>query len=168
MTIALIFGAIIIILVVIFSKMKGKEHEALKKEFGLDIMAFKELGRYVGGHPDIDTPIERLRGAIKDGNLMLFLELVPPTHKGNIPLNKIKKISIEDESTVTKRITVGRLLAVGVFALAWKKKQLEEHVYVVIEWNDGRFDHETIFEYEGTGSRESGNIIRNWMLKAMR
>jgi ribosomal protein L7/L12 len=40
---------------------------------------------------------------------------------------------VEDSGTVNRRITATRLVATGVFALAWKKKQDDREIYLTIE-----------------------------------
>ena len=46
-----------------------------------------------------------------------------PTIKiGTIPIDSIKSINIEDASSFNKKLSLGRVMLVGVFALAWKKE----------------------------------------------
>jgi hypothetical protein len=40
-----------------------------------------------------------------------------------IELSTISNISIEDASSIDKKVTLGRVLLVGVFALAWRKSK---------------------------------------------
>ena len=52
----------------------------------------------------------------------------------------------------------------GVFAFAWKKKTKHELAYITIYWNDGKFDHETIFEFEGRNAMTRANSSRNKLI----
>ena len=124
------------------------------------------VGKYVSGHPDINNAIPYLDIYSTDTELQIVEKV------GNEPIKKavIKNTSIidvlaEDQSTIEKRITLGRVLLTGIFALAWKKKKKVELAYLTIEWNDGRFKHDTIFEFEGAGALEKANTARNAIIK---
>lgn len=74
---------------------------------------------------------------------------------------EITDISVEDQSTIEKKITVGRLLLVGIFAFAWKKKKTNELFFLVITFNDGKFNHNVVFQSDGKDSRDKCNTARN-------
>ena len=65
---------------------------------------------------------------------------------------------------IQKRVGLKRMLAIGIFAFAVKKKVKEELSYIIIEWSDGKFDHETVFEFEGKGSVTQANELRNKLI----
>ena len=60
------------------------------------------------------------------------------------------------------------MLLVGPLAFAWKKKEKKECAYIIIQWNDGRFNHETLFEFTGTGSIQSANTGRNNLINSIK
>lgn len=127
-----------------------------------------KIVEYTGGHPEIDKPSKvRLRAEKK--SILIKGMAIGNTGKviGEISGEKIKNILVENKSTVSRRVTVGRLLLVGVFAFAWKKKKTDNEYYVVVEWNDGRFDHETLFEFEGKGAQKDANEFRNYLIKGI-
>ena len=76
---------------------------------------------------------------------------------GEIPTSFITSINVEDGSSIEKRVTLGRVLLVGVFALAWKKNKKNSLALLVIGWNDGKFDQETIFQYTGDDAISKAN-----------
>jgi len=78
--------------------------------------------------------------------------------------DSITNIVIEDSSTIEKRVSFGRVFLVGIFALAWQKKKKNELAYLIIEWNDGRFDHETMFQFEGKDAMTKANTARNKLI----
>lgn len=127
-------------------------------------------GKYISGHPDLDNEIQTVQIGCKDGKLYMltFPDTFTPKEHANIPCQQIKNVLIEDATTIEKRVTVGRLLTVGVFALAWKKKKKQELSFLIIEWNDGRFDHETIFEYTGINTVQRSNEARNKLMRLLR
>lgn len=91
-----------------------------------------------------------------------------PVLVANIPRDAMKNILAEDQSTVEKRVTVERLLLNEDFAFSWKKKARNEEAFLTIEWNDGRFDHETIFEFEGKDAMQKANTARNQLINIVR
>jgi len=136
------------------------------------IMAhFIELGQYISGHPKISEPCQA-RGYVKDGKLLLFSWVNQRLASMGEPIAKIestliKNIVIEDSSTFERRVTFGRVLLVGIFALAWKKRKKNELAFLVIEWNDGRFDHETMFQFEGADAMTKANKARNSLIEKL-
>jgi hypothetical protein len=164
---------IVIILIVVlaiismayFSKGKKVIDNSIQK-LDIDKGSFEYFGTLTCGHPEIDKPI-RSAVATKNKDLLIFENQDKPFEHfvAKIPFHSIKNIHIEDASTVQNRVTVGRLLTVGVFAFAWTKKDVKEMSYLVIEWNDGRFEHETVFEFIGQGAVGSCNERRNKLIR---
>jgi len=146
-----------------------KKNQGLKK-MGLDPNQIFRVGKYVGGHPDIDKVIE-LCSIYKKNDSLLICEpnynLLPAT-KARIPLTSIKNITIEDSSSIDKKVTLGRVLLIGVFALAWRKNKKDEHAFISIDWNDGKFDHSTLFSFEGKDAMQKANISRNKLIQMAR
>lgn len=66
-----------------------------------------------------------------------------------ILFNDIKTISVESPEDTSKRVTATRLIAIGIFAFAFKKKVKES--YVVFELKDGR---EVIFHINGLSTMD--------------
>lgn len=134
-------------------------------DFGQSVLC----GKYVAGHPAIDRPDDSIRIFATDGKLELFHHDVhgdqPPEYRASIPIAGVAGIKIEDATTMERRVTAGRLLAIGIFAFAAQKKTVTEIAYAVIEWNDGKFDHETIFELKGGSAFEAANAVRNKLIR---
>lgn len=55
-----------------------------------------------------------------------------------IPTTDIKDIAIEGKDEVSRRVTVTRLFAVGIFAFALKKKSKDKDAFITVELNDGQ------------------------------
>lgn len=144
--------------------------QAMKKQ-GLDESTFIYMSKYVGGHPTINNEADNVIIYKKQNNLIIATRVLMtelPKTLGLIEYDKIKNIILEDTSTFEKRVSVGRVLLVGIFALAWKKNKKKEGAFVIIEWNDGRFDHETIFAFNGNNAIQSANTARNKLINAIR
>jgi hypothetical protein len=55
---------------------------------------------------------------------------------------------------------------VGVFALAWKKKDVKEMQFVTVTWKPGKFENNTLFVFEGPESIERANRFCNAIKRA--
>lgn len=171
-------GILIFVIILIFAVPDAtKKQEASKKKLysdlegsGFDIKVITEASRYMGGHPKIDNSQPNVQLIAKSDKTIAVVHLSISGNDwffkplGFIPQSKIKDIAIEDATSIEKRVTAGRVLLLGVFALAAKKKEKKEKAYMVISWNDGRFDHDTVFEFEGTGAFENANKSRNILI----
>jgi len=143
-----------------------KKNERLQKS-GIDPNTIYSIGKYVGGHPKIDKTIEKC-SIYKRTEDIVICEVGQdyfPSPKSRIPINSIKNIQVEDATSIEKKITLGRVLLVGVFALAWRKNKKDEHAFVTIDWNDGKFDHSTIFAFDGKLAMQTANTARNCLIK---
>lgn len=149
---------------------KIKTDHVLKKS-GLCIKDFIPGGKYVGGHPECNEEIDRLAFR-SDGEALLFYQMpedgAMPREMFSIPIEAIEDITLEDASTIEHKITVGRMLLVGVFAIAWKKKKKNEVAFVRIEWKQDRFSHETLFCYEEDKAMHLANEYRNRLIRVLK
>lgn len=143
------------------------------KKMGLDLEKMIPAGKYVHGHPKLDDPIQFTLIDSDKENLLIYNENrpienawtpPPPEMIATIPLDKISDIVAEDSSTVERRVTLGRLAIAGVFAFALKKKKKDELAYLSIKWKQGKFQHETFFEFEGKGAMSMANKARNCLI----
>lgn len=172
-----IFIVIIVVLVIAFLVLGSTQSQAEKEvnlkmnTIGMQKEDLFSTGSYIGGHPDKDQAIAFCYG-LQDYNNIIFYDW---TNKGEIPqkqfvipVDAIKNVTIEDLSTIENRVALGRILLVGVFALAWKKKDKKEISFLIIDWNDGKFDHNTTFTFEGEKALENSNICRNKIIKISR
>ncbi len=167
-------GAIIIIGILLFiliNKQNNiKKNNEMLANSGFSPILKIDAGKYIAGHPRIDNSLKFTAIFPKNNCLYIFEYtdaqfLKRPIERATIQFTSIKNIAIEDASTIEKRLTVGRLLAFGVFAFALKKKQKNELAYLTIEWDDGMFNHETYFEFEGKEAMQKANTARNKLLR---
>jgi len=162
----IIFVIIIIIAAVTGSKDMKQVEESLKKK-GMNFSDFKKCGTYVGGHPSMDETVEGIAIRKNDKELRIYEfpnQLKMPIFKAEIPIESITDIKVEDASSIEKKLTVGRLLLVGIFAFAWKKKKKNELAFVTIEWKE-KFEHNTVFSFEGKEAMQNANTARNQLIK---
>jgi len=172
--IAIVFIAIVFIFVLVGISAIKTNKEDLKKltDANIDQNEFIDSGKLLTGHPMVDKQIEETKMYIKENIIYLhekrkekLYPVIP--HFALIESSKIKDVIIEDASTIEKRITATRLLTVGLFAFALKKKEKNELAYLTIKWNDGKFDNETIFEFKGIDATQRGNTVRNSIIRSM-
>ena len=62
----------------------------------------------------------------------------PLSTKFTISNSQINDVVIEGKDDVHRRVTVTRLLAVGIFAFALKKKNKDQEAYITLELTDGQ------------------------------
>lgn len=139
-----------------------KNQKKFKDRYQTDLSQLKSSGTYVSGHPLLDKSLKNTYLLLDNEDVKLFLfDHTGYVLKASIPKNAITNVAMEDSSTIQNRVTVGRLLMTGIFAFAWKKKTKQECAYFIIEWDKGQFKNETIFEFEGKGSIQKANALRN-------
>lgn len=83
-----------------------------------------------------DLPTAQFKG--EDGQLQLFrdgLDYIAKLDRTTLPLESIRSVSVEDGADLEARITATRLVLVGVFALAWRKRTGGEK-YLTVEADD--------------------------------
>ena len=168
---ALLIGVVLFVIFGISGSKELKRTESKLAESGKRLQDFKRIGNYVGGHPDINETINNIVISEDEQDLGLYEQksvFDMPNYIAKIPIKAVTDIQIEDASSIDKKITLGRVLLVGVFALAWRKNKKIEHSFVTITWKDGQFEHQTIFSFEGKEAITKANTARNEIIKMCR
>jgi hypothetical protein len=157
-------------------RIKAKE-KALQKLNGEGIQTEKFLRteNYIGGHPDINSFLKNTVIYKNNNDFEIYVPYtdqadisnikVEYSKEGIIPIQSIKNISIEDKTTIDKRVSLGRAVLFGPLAFGMQKTIKKEEAYLNISWNDGKFDHETLFQFQ---TLQDANIARNELIKATR
>lgn len=138
------------------------------KTQGLSPKDFCDIGNYISGHPDINEGFEGAKILKKDNSLEIFdwrFDWKKPIKKAEIPIDSISDIKIQDATEIERKITLGRVVLVGIWALAWKKKKKNEMAFIEIDWKAGKFNNETIFVFEGNNAVQRANTCRNTLMK---
>lgn len=84
---------------------------------------------YLGGHPRI-PPSQEVRVLYIDSKNISIRDI---ENVYNIPLNKVISYRIESKKEIEERVTLARVLAFGIFALAIPKIDINIEKYLVIE-----------------------------------
>lgn len=148
------------------------------RDKGIEPDSFFQGGRYIAGHPSLDNPIQAVLLRNDGDQLEIYSGVLPtanvpimikPKLCGTILKSRINDIALEDVSSIEKRITITRLVGFGIFAFAdgLKKTTKKNAAYVVITWNDGRLNHETIFEFSGPTALSTANVTRNRIVREL-
>ncbi len=168
-----VFLGVVVVLVLLIALVRSvnkdeKRNQARYKKEGINPLEIISTVTYSGGHPNINDNINPSVIYKQKDELIIAYRQFPnmyPVAKGKIKLERIKDIVLDDATTIDTKITVGRILLVGIFALGWRKKKKNELAFVTIEWSDGRFKHSTIFSFEGKDAMQKANSSRNKLLK---
>lgn len=88
---------------------------------------------YMGGYGDK----KKAKGILSFFEKQTEFSAVMST-KFTIPNTQIRDIVVEGKDEVNRRVTVTRLLAVGIFAFALKKKSKDQEAYITLELADGQ------------------------------
>jgi 5S rRNA maturation endonuclease (ribonuclease M5) len=88
---------------------------------------------YMGGYGDK----KKTKGVLTFFEKQTEFNAVMST-KFTIPNTQIQDIVVEGKDEVNRRVTVTRLLAVGIFAFALKKKNKDQESYITLELADGQ------------------------------
>lgn len=106
----------------------------------------KLSAKYNGGYSNL-----LMRGSITlkiVEDKVMFKQLWKTYH--TLDVRCIKDVQFKTEEEVSKDVTLTRLLAVGVFALALKKRRVTNRYYVVITTNEDGFDNNIVLQVEDT------------------
>ena len=173
---------VIFFLVAVISSL-GDADKALKwlEDFRAQVGEPIPTSTYICGHPSIDQSISNTFIVIGTDTLLIYFGYrlssewrgAGPGMMGTIPLKDIEDVQVEDATTIEHRMTVARIALTGLFAFALKKKEVKELAYLTIKWRQGKFLHETIFEfYKDTRSQSpvsaitKANGVRNRIIAA--
>ncbi len=155
------FWTIIIIffIIIIFwgIRVANKSEERDKKINAIDDC---QMGKYIAGLPNADDPVNDVDCAITKSHLVFFSNI--NKELGKIPRNGINQIIVDDKSQIAQRLTVTRMLTLGIFSLAAPKKKKYIEFYVVIDWRDNSgIRQNTVFEFIDQDANKNANRAAN-------
>jgi|BioPla2DNA2_1021312.scaffolds.fasta_scaffold17145_5 NAD kinase len=87
--------------------------------------------KYYGSHPLFPKEC-KMRITVNANEFMMASGLKKHVYN----LSEVKNVSIQTEKEVMERFTATRIALLGPFALAFKKKKVSKHQYLVIECDD--------------------------------
>ncbi len=79
---------------------------------------------------------------------------------GRVPRDSINEIYFDDKTQISSRITVTRILALGIFSLAAPKEQRNKIYCLVIDWEDNKgVRQNTLFEFRGENANTNASAV---------
>ncbi len=143
-------GVGVVLAIIIFVLIKSSR-DSLKKQKENDDKLEKlgftrhyEAGTYLTGFQESERQSNVICGETKDELIFLDSDL---NELGKIPIKDITDITLEDKSTIDKRITLTRIALVGIFAFGLQKKRKDEVYFLVIDWKSKKLGETVVFEF---------------------
>jgi hypothetical protein len=157
MTTLIIFLALLLLLGWVYYA----RSEALLKRF--NAKKHFTAGRYVTGL-DANRAIDNIECVVTEENF-IFANLSGKEF-GRIPTNQVEEIFVDDKSQITQRLTVTRIVAFGVFALAAPKREKIKEWCLAVRWADSKgYSRAAVFEFTGSNPEGEANKVANMMMQ---
>jgi len=122
------------------------------------------FGDYLFGLPNANSPTKNVDCYITDSALVFMSGI--SFELGRIPRDSINQVFVDDKSQISQRITVTRILTLGIFSLAAPKKKKYKEYCLVIDWDDEkRIRNNSIFEFSGSDCAAKANLSANTVMK---
>lgn len=124
-----------------------------------DNRRFKEGGKTSG-----IIIVKGVDGVALDGNLFIndvgvLFKTIISNKSIYIPLETIVSIEAKTDEEVSRDVTLGRLLMVGVFAFGMKKKKVTKSHFLIINWVEDEIETETVIVSAGA-TNEAKRLIQ--------
>jgi hypothetical protein len=124
-----------------------------------------KMGTYLYGKQHHTSKIENTIGYFNNNILYISSELFHDYF--SIHSKHIKGVSVENKSSIEKKVTFKRLMLLGVFAFAFKKDIENEVGFLVIEYTESDIPMEIIFQFDGKGAMSKAVEARIAILKGL-
>lgn len=148
---------LVIALVYYISKKEAAKKEKIEE---LRPQLVVPVGKYLAGLPNVNQSDLKVDCAVRENELLFLDEKANPLDR--IPRDAVNQIILDDKSQITSRLTVTRMLTLGVFSLAAPKTQKNKAFCLVIDWDDENGERQnTIFEFTGPDSNTQANKAAN-------
>lgn len=161
-TIYIVIGiAFIVGLILLGLHQNKKKKEKLNELGGIDEFP---VGKYLVGLQDAGNATDNVICVVTE-NEFVFINTFNK-ELGRIARNSINEVVLEDKSQIESRVTATRLLALGIFAFAAKKKSKIREYCVLVDWDDENGNtNNTIFEFSDKNSSANANNAMNSLKK---
>jgi len=148
--------AIAIVIIIAIAQAVSKS----KKSKELGTIKKIPMGKYLAGFSNTSKPTDNVDCAITDDNFIFISGF--GDELGRIPRDSINQITFSDKSQISQRLTVTRMLTLGVFSLAAPKKKKQKEFCVIIDWDDENSEKQnSVFEFSGMMSDTLANQATN-------
>lgn len=153
--------SIVIIANVLSKKRKNRDRETLMEELKNNPLGYQY---YLKGHPDL-TYDKVYSFEIEDDKLCFVT--FDGKIDGEIPLNSISRLNIQDYSTSDSKRSFSSVFLLGIWSFIFLNDNKNEVFRLNIDWNDNGRNNQTIFEYIGEYSEDRANTVYNTLQKVL-
>ncbi len=151
-----------VIVMALLGMYKSLARKKIKKTLGA--VASVHIGSYLVGLPNVDQVNTKIEALVTEQDFT-FIDALG-NQLDSIPRNSINQIFAEDKSQISQRLTVTRLVTLGIFALAAPKKRKHKEFCVAIDWDDTNgMKQNTVFQFSGVNSSTEANTAANTLKK---
>lgn len=112
--------------------------------------------KHLNGHPYLkenDSILFQIRN-----NKTIYFRKENTDIGTEIPISKLIRYEVKTESEIRHDVTLGRLLALGIFAFGVKKKSRYEEQFLIISYMQNNVKVDCLFK-QSTEKQQLGNII---------
>jgi hypothetical protein len=148
---------VLLVFVIIVSVGFYSRSEDKKTEIHDQISAFKRfnIGQYVAGLAN-GSGLTYAECMVNESDFVFVSS--SGEGLGSIPRNSINEVIVDDKTNIRQRITVTRLLTLGIFSLAAPKKTIEREFCLVIDWDGASgVRQNTLFTFQGPGCQSQAD-----------
>jgi hypothetical protein len=125
------------------------------------------VGSYLTGLPDTSDPTSDVQCNVDDSDFIFTTRRGKAI--GRIPRDSVNQIIADDKSRIEGRITVPRVLALGILSLGVKKQRKVQTWCMVIDWDDANgIRQNTVFEFSGKYCDVSINKATNLLRRHLK
>jgi len=124
------------------------------------------VGKYIVGLEDCNYVTDYVECVVNSQDL-IFAKM-SGTELGRIPRDAVEEVAIDDKSQITQRLTITRMVALGVFSLAVPKRSKIKEWCVGIRWEDGGLKRVTVFEFTGSNPEGAANEAATKLVRCVR
>lgn len=123
------------------------------------------IGKYLVGLDGVNSPVDAVECVLTPESFV-FAVGTKVKEFSSIPRAQVVKVLVDDKSQVMQRLTVTRMVAFGIFALAAPKTRTVSAWCVAVHWVDVRgMNRVAVFEFAGDNPQGAANQAANFMLK---
>jgi hypothetical protein len=109
-------------------------------------------GKYVTGLPNLHTPLKNLHCFVTQSDF-IFAPSRDGPELARIPCSSVKSASLDDHTSIKSKVTVPRILTLGLLALAAPANVRSGDLVLLIDWTNEAGDRQNaVFEFTGGDS----------------
>jgi hypothetical protein len=146
----------------IISFFVGSKRKSKMRSYGIKEEIF--MGKYLAGFDGRQYETDNVYCNITDDKYIFITQT--GKNIGEININSLTNIFLDDKSLVSQRLTATRLLTLGIFSLAAPKKKKHKEYCIVFEWDDNNAEkNNAVFEFSGMACQELSTAAFNKLKK---